>query len=90
MKAFPLLPLLLLAACGGKSGQSAEEAASSTTTDAVTAEAVTDTQAAEADALKAADAALDRLDNSIDDPAPAEGRAKGGDRVSNTTQVTVY
>lgn len=81
MKPSALLLLLGLAACGGATNdQAANESA---TVDAVTAEAVSDTQAATA----AADAELDRLSNGVDDTAPAQNET---DRVSNTTAVTVY
>lgn len=85
MKIPALLLLLGLTACGGATGDQA--ANESSTVDAVTAEAVSDTQAATNDAIAAADAELDRLSNGVDEAAPAEN---GGDRVSNTTAVTVY
>ena len=85
MKLPPLLLLLGLAACGGATNdQAANESA---TVDAVTAEAVSDTQAATDDATAAADAELDRLSNGVDEAVPVENEA---DRVSNTTAVTVY
>ena len=74
-----LLASLCLGACGGPSDDAAKGNASSTTSvDAVTAEAVRDTQAATNDATAAADAELDRLSNSIDDPAPANEAAGSG------------
>jgi hypothetical protein len=85
MKTAAALLCLALAACGSQSAADNANAAANTRPDAATAEAISDTQAAEADALKAADAELDNLSNSIDDPAPAN---RAG--VSNTTKVEVY
>lgn len=92
MRFLTLAACLGLAACGGAAKNEAAEAAETTTTDAVTAEAVDDTKAAEADAMAAADSQLDDLGNSIDDDAPGMGNNKGkaGNAVSNTTKVEVY
>lgn len=84
MKTFmPILAGLALAGCGGAPDDAAGgNAAATTSVDAVTAEAVADTQAANADATAAADAELDRLTNSIDDTTndraadPGSGKAK--------------
>lgn len=73
MNRFMLLPLALLAlvGCGSPSNTTASgNTAAATSVDAVTAEAISDTQAATADATAAADAELDRLSNSIDEAAP--------------------
>ena len=86
MKTLIALLCLGLAACGSQPANQSADAAANMRPDAVTAEAVADTQAAEADALKAADAELDNLSNSIDD-ADADD-AKAG--VSNTTKVEIY
>lgn len=85
----PFLALLLgLSACGGGADDKAANEAAATV-DAVTAEAVADTRAAtdDAAAATAADAALDRPDDTIDGDAPANGASN---RVSKTTAVTVY
>ena len=79
MKAPIAFLCLGLAACGSQPANRSADAAANTRPDAVTAEAVSDTQAAEADALKAADAELDNLSDSIDDAeadAPALNAAK--------------
>lgn len=77
---FALLFCVTLGACGSGGDDSAKaNQAAAVSTDAVTAEAVTDTQAAEADALKAADAELDNLDN-----------ASIANGVSNGTAVVEY
>lgn len=82
MKRFTLLAGLFLGACGGASDDAAKgNQASAETVDAVTAEAVADTQAATNDATAAADAELDRLANSIDDPAPANAAGSGKAKV---------
>ncbi len=86
MKTLVLLAGLGLAACGSADNEAAQTPQGATSTDAVTAEAVRDTQAAEADAMKAADAELDNLGNTIDDGAAN----KAGERVSNSTNVEVY
>lgn len=87
MKKIVPASLLLLCACGGAStDNAAANAAASETADAVTAEAVRDTRAATNDAEAAAAAELDRLD----DGAPASEGKNKGDRVRNTTAVTVY
>lgn len=79
MKTFILLSCLCLGACGSAANDAAKgNQASSTSVDAVTAEAVADTQAAKNDATAAADAALDQLSNSIDDPAPTKAAAGSG------------
>lgn len=80
-----LLAPLALAACGrGAPANQAE----TTTVDAVTAEAVSDTQAATADAQAAASMELDRIGNEADEASgPAANKA---DRVSSTTKVEVY
>lgn len=79
MKSVILLSSLCLGACGSASNDAADgNQASATSVDAVTAEAVEDTQAATNDASAAADAELDRLGNSIDDPAPANAAAGSG------------
>lgn len=86
MKTLPLALCFVLAACGGaETNDGGNEARATTSTDAVTAEAVRDTQAAEADAMKAADAELDNLGNAIDDGAGN----RAADRVSNTAKVEV-
>ncbi|HZF43134.1 MAG TPA: hypothetical protein VEZ48_06970 [Sphingomonadaceae bacterium] len=85
MKTIAPLLCLALAACGSQTAGNSANATAETRPAAATAEAISDTQAAEADALKAADAELDNLSNSIDDPAPAN---RAG--VSNTTKVEVY
>lgn len=88
MRTPALLLCLALAACGG--GTSNQAATSpATSTDAVTEEAVRDTQAAEADAMKAADTELDRLGNSIDDAAPAANAAAASNTTSKA-KVVVY
>lgn len=81
---FMLLAAMMLSGCGDASDKAARaNQAAAVNTDAVTAEAITDTQAAEADALKAADAELDRLnDNSIAEPA--------GNRASSRAQIVRY
>lgn len=81
MKSLAPALLLGLAACGGNAPANETEP---TTVDAVTAEAVSDTQAATADAQAAASAELDRIGNEAD-AAPADGN-----RVSSTTKVEVY
>lgn len=87
MKMYTLVACLALAACGSSAkNEAGNSARTATSTDAVTAEAVRDTQAAEADAMKAADAELDNLGDTIDDGA----QNKAGGRVSNTTKVEVY
>lgn len=86
MKTLIAFLFLGLAACGSQPANQSADAAANMRPGAVTAEAVADTQAAEADALKAADAELDNLSDSIDD-AEADD-AKAG--VSNTTKVEVY
>ena len=88
MRHLSLALLLGLAACGGGADEKAANEAAATV-DAVTAEGVADTRAAtnDAAAAPAADAALARLDDTIDDGAPANAV---GNRVSNTTALTVY
>lgn len=90
MRMIALGAALVLAGCGGGGRNEAAAGTGPTSTDAVTAEAVRDTQAAEAEAMKAADAELDNLGNSIDDKAPARNASSTADRVSNTTKVEVY
>lgn len=95
MKIWVPMACLDLAACGG-SGDSAANRAAATSTDAVTAEAVRDTEAAEVDAMKAADAELDNLNGTIEQPAKggdgkrAGDRAKGDEAISKSTKVVVY
>lgn len=90
MKFALFLACLGLTACSGAKNEAAQ-AAEASRVDPVTAKAITDTQAAEADALKAADAALDNLDNTIDDKAGAKAPAGKKDTgVSKTTKVVVY
>lgn len=86
MKTLALLAGLGLAACGSVTNQAANSSQDATSAGAVTAEAISDTQAAEADAMKAADAELDNLGNTIDDDA----ENKAVERVSNSTKVEVY
>lgn len=92
MKLLTFLALLSLAACGDAARNNAAESAQTTSTDAVTAEAVRDTQAAEVDAMKAADAELDNLGDTIDDAGRGTGNrtGKAGGAVSNTTKIEVY
>lgn len=88
-----LFACLGLAACGSPAKNDAANAADAMTSpDAVTAEAITDTQAAEVEAMKAADAELDNLDETIDDRTSEAGgnASKTADKVSRTTKVTVY
>lgn len=91
MKTRFVLASLALAACDSAGNNSAAAVQAPRSIDAVTAEAVRDTRAAESDAINAADAELDNLNNSIDDGGEsADGAVKTGDRVSNTTKVEVY
>lgn len=80
-----LLVATSVAACSGTSRNTSSRTEAAT--DAVTAEAVTDTQAAEADAMKAADAELDRLNDANLVDSGKDGKAG---RVSNSTQVVEY
>ena len=82
--ALTVFAALALAGCGdGSQTGAANDTQAPASVDAVTTEAVSDTQAAEADAMKAADAELDGLDDSIDDRA-------AGNRVGNSTAVVAY
>lgn len=88
MKRFsPLLASIALAGCGTPSNNAAGNSAGRASVDAVTAEAVSDTQAATADATAAADAELDRLSNNIDDAA---SRDRAADTGSGKAKVVVY
>lgn len=85
---FPLLACAALAGCGSPSNDAAgNDTAAATNVDAVTAEAVSDTRAATADATAAADAELDRLSNSIDDAAPDK---RAVDKGSGKAKVVTY
>lgn len=91
MKTGFALACLALAACDSAGNNSAAAVQTPRSVDAVTAEAVRDTRAAESDAINAADAELDNLNNSIDDAGDsADSAAAAGDRVANTTRVEVY
>lgn len=79
---------LALAACGSQPANQSANMTAAASADAVTAEAVSDTKAAEADALKAADAELDNLGDTIDDAG--NGAGDPANRVSSTTKVETY